>query len=116
MALGRAPALPFDIVELMMTKQAPSTAEYLFYYVVIATSAVFILLPVVRAVPFAKLVVALMTFALIALWIRRDRKSGNSKLTVSEIYSRAKRGQRFASSAIELAATIATLIAFWLTI
>ena len=99
-----------------MTKQALSTAEYVFYYVVIAISAVFIVLPAVRAVPFAKVVVSLMIFALLASWIWRDRKSGNLKLTVPEIYSKAKQGQRFAPRAIELAATIVTLIAFWLTI
>ena len=100
----------------MTTKQTLSTADYVLYYVIIAISAVFIVLPAMRTVPFAKVVVSLMIFALLASWIWRDRKRGDMKLTVSQIYSKAKLGHRFAPMALEFGAAIVTFIAFWLTI
>ena len=99
-----------------MTKHTLSTAEYILHYVIIAMSAVFIALPVARAVPFAKVVVSLMVFALLGYWIWRDRKRGLHDLTLPEILSRAQKGQRFAPSIFELVTTIAAFIAFWLTI
>jgi len=100
----------------MMPKQTPSAAEHLLYVTLIVLSAAFILVPAVRAMPVAKLVVGLMIFALLALWIWRDRKNGHHKLSVPEIFSKARRGHSFAPRALESAATVATLVAFWLTI
>jgi hypothetical protein len=99
-----------------MTKPTSSSAELALYYIAIAISAILMLSPTARALPFAKVVVSLINLALLACWIRRDRKTGNGRLTLPEIYSKARQGQRFASSAVESAATTVTIIAFWLTI
>jgi len=93
-----------------------SLATYLLYYAIIAMSAIFIVLPAARALPYSKVAVSLMLFALLVTSVRRGLKSGEMKLSLRQIHSQAKQGRRFAPQAIETAALVAASIAFWMTI
>ena len=102
----------------MDPRNANSTSwgTYVTCYAVIAISAVFMLSPVVRSLPFAKLVISLVILGLLALSIRRGRKNGSLQLSIPQIHQQAKGGRKFAPIALEVAATVAAMIAFWMTI
>ncbi len=93
-----------------------SLGTYVSCYVAIAISAVFMLFPAVRTLPFAKVVISVVILALLTLSIRRGRKNGNLQLSVSQIHEQAKGGRKFAPVALEVAATVVAMIAFWMTI
>jgi hypothetical protein len=99
----------------MKSEISISPAAYAMYYVIIAVSSVFVLLPAARAFPFAKVAAGLMVLALLATSIRSAIKTGQAKMTLPQIHSQAKAGRKFAI-AIETAAVVAALLAFWMTI
>jgi hypothetical protein len=101
-----------------MTKQATpdsSFATQIPYYVIIAISAVFILFPAMRTLPFARLVVSILVFATLIVTVRRGMKSGALGLSLPKVYAQAKDGRRFVQ-ALETATVVAATIAFWMTI
>ncbi len=101
-----------------MKERSPSDFSWRMYalcYVVIALSVLLIAAPELRLLPGAKLVVGLMLVIFVAVTTRRDYKQGKLNLSVPEIYQQSKAGRRFQPLAIQTAAMVALLIAFWKT-
>jgi hypothetical protein len=94
---------------------APFSNQVL-YYLIITISAVFIIFPGTRTLPFAKIVVSLVMFSLLFILIRNGMKSGALKLSLPKMYSQAKDGRRLVPVALEMATVVVANIAFWMTI
>lgn len=87
----------------------------IFYYAAILISAVLILFPSTRALPFAKLVVGILLGGLLIIFMRRENKRKTLKMTIPEVFNEARKGRKFSPPVIDTAATVATVLAFWLT-
>ncbi len=85
------------------------------FCVFIAVSAVFILFPDACTIPYVKQVPGFMAFVLFVFMIRKNMTTGAHKLTPKEMYLKAKSGEKFAPSALELAAFVSVMIASWKT-
>lgn len=93
-------------------KRQQTLLEYVLLYLVILGSVALVLISEFRAIPWAKAVSQIMMFALFAMIVRRDVKSGAYKNTIGETYAQAKGGRKFTTT-LELAAVIAVSIALW---
>jgi hypothetical protein len=87
-----APAFQFSFVVYMSQhlNSNISAGQQVLYCGMIAISAVLILAPAVRLLPYAKLVVFTMMVIFLFTIVRREMRSRNLKLTLSQIYSQAK--------------------------
>ena len=97
------------------TRPALSPAMQALYVVAILVSAPFILFPAMRALPYAKLVVGLMTFGTFIAIVVRGLRSGELNRTLPETYAAARAGRTAAGRALQTAVVVALSLASWLT-
>jgi len=95
-----------------MSKQSRSSAWWVWVNIaLIACSALLILSPLARSVPvrlaFGMVIAPIYFFML----VRQTRKSGRGDVPLSQLHAKVQTGPRVPTAALELAATVAFLLA-----
>jgi len=97
----------------MNVRPQTSLVAAMFYYIVIAFSALLILFPALREPLVSKALFAIFGIGFFVLFVLGQRRRGTLHMTVGQIHEESKKGARLTPPGIEVAAFVILAVVFY---